>query len=246
MNKNDEHLIFNELKLFGGYLVYPNETGFVEVITHMDMEICLENHPNWSDIRQQPPILVYDCPCFSSQSDLMDYFCQFTEHQHEQDLICHALDGNERCDESHQTRDYRLVMYSAEDPTKAIGFTSFDLMLSENIEQNEEQADVNLIALKCDFLYAYVIPEYRDMGIGSMMGLTMGTLYWQQIHHIWQQIKDSESALLPLIYAEQFSRGGREIIKTVLREIKLFADVNPSAGRISHLRLPKIVTGSDD
>lgn len=242
MNRNDEHLIFEELELFAGYSVYPNDVGFVEVITHMDMEICLENHRNWDKIRHQPPVLVYDCPAFVSQNELMDYFCNSASNQDQRDHICLGLDGKEKRQPDHQTRDYRLVIYSAEDPTKPIAFTSFDLFLSENIEQNEVDADVNLISLNCDFLYAYVLPEYRDMGIGAMLGLTMGTLFWQQIHHVWKQVNDSETAITPLIYAEKFDRGGQEIIKTVLREIKLFSDINRSSGRISHLRLPKIVT----
>ncbi|MCJ8274832.1 MAG: hypothetical protein MJK04_36200 [Psychrosphaera sp.] len=242
MNANDEHMIFEELELFGGYLRYPNEAGFVEVISHMDMEICLEQHPNWEKIRHQPPVLVYDCPSFASQPDLMDYFCAQAQNQHEHDHICTALDGREKLQLDHQRRDYRLVFYSAEDPTKPIAFTSFDLVLSEGVEQSEVDADVNLIMLQCDFLYAYVSPEYRNMGIGGVLGLSMGTLFWQQIHHVWMQIKDSETALVPLISSEKFTRGGSEIIKTVLREIKLFSDADKSPGRINHLRLPRIVT----
>ncbi len=242
MNANDEHMIFEELELFGGYLRYPNEAGFVEVISHMDMEICLEQHPNWDAIRHQPPVLVYDCPSFASQSDLMDYFCSKAQNQDEQDHICIALDGREKLQQDHQTRDYRLVLYSAADPTKPIAFTSFDLVLSEDVEQNEVDADVHLIALQCDFLYAYVALEYRSMGIGGVLGLVMGTLFWQQIHHVWLQIKDSETALVPLIASEKFTRGGSEIIKTVLREIKMFSDADKSPGRINHLRLPRIVT----
>lgn len=242
MNRNDEHMIFEELVLFGGYLQYPNEVGFVEVISHMDMEICLEQHPNWDTIRHQPPVLVYDCPAFAGQPDLMDYFCSQATSQSEQDHICTALDGHEKLQDDKQTRDYRLVIYSAEDPTKPIAFTSFDLVLSEDIEQNEVDADVNLISLKCDFLYAYVCPEYRSMGMGAILGMSMGTLFWEQIHHVWMQIKDSETALIPLIYSEKFTRGGAEIIKTVLREIKMFSDADKSPGRINHLRLPKIVT----
>jgi GNAT superfamily N-acetyltransferase len=243
MNRNDEHLIFEELELFAGYLTYPNEVGFVEVISHMDMEICLEQHPNWDVIRHQPPILVYDCPAFASQSDLMDYFCTQAVNQDEQDHICLAFDGKEKLQSDHQTRDYRLVIYSAEDPTKPIAFTSFDLVLSEDVEQSEVDADVNLITLKCDFLYSYVLPEYRDKGIGALLGLSMGTLFWEQIHHVWRQVKESETALIPLIYSESFNRGGQEIIKTVLREIKMFSDADKSPGRINHMRPPKIVTG---
>jgi GNAT superfamily N-acetyltransferase len=242
MNKNDEHLIFEELALFGGYLVYPNDVGFVEVISHMDMEICLENHRNWDGIRRQPPILVYDCPAFASQIDLMDYFCSSAANQNEQDHICLAFDGNEKLQSNRQTRDYRLVFYSATDPTQPIAFTSFDLSLSEDVEQSEVDCDVNLITLKCDFLYAYVLPEYREKGIGSLLGLSMGTLFWAQIKHVWSQIKDSETALIPLIYSEKFTRGGKEIIKTVLREIKMFSIADTSCGRINHLRPPRIVT----
>ncbi|MFT4926527.1 MAG: GNAT superfamily N-acetyltransferase [Phenylobacterium sp.] len=240
MNASDEHLIFGELELFAGYAMYPNEVGFVEVLTHMDMEICLQNHPNWPVIRQQPPVLVYDCPAFVSQSELMDYFCPFADNQSQHDHICVGLDGNEKRQADHQRRDYRLVIYSAEDPTKPIAFTSFDLFLSENVDQEDTQ--VNLIGLNCDFLYAYVIPEYRGMGIGAMLGLMMGTLYWAQIHHVWQQINESETALVPQIHSEKFGRGGQDIISTVLREIKLFSDINKTKGRITHLRMPRIMT----
>lgn len=242
MNRNDEHMIFEELELFDGYREYPNPTGFVEVLTHMDMEIVLEQHPNWTTIRSKPPLLVYDCPKFAPQNDLMDYFCRFAEGHYEQDHICMALDGNEKLQQDRQSRDYRLIFYSAEDPTKPIAFTSFDLSLCEDVEQTDVDADVNLIALKCDFIYAYVIPEYRNLGIGAMLGLSMGTLYWEQLHHVWLQIKDSDSALVPLIYSEKFSRGGSEIIKTVLREIKMFSHADKSKGRINHLRSPQIVT----
>lgn len=242
MNRNDEHMIFEELDLFDGYREYPNDTGFVEVLTHMDMEICLEHHPNWHQIRTQPPILVYDCPKFAPQSDLMDYFCEFADGAYERDHICMALDGNEKLQQDKQSRDYRLIVYSAEDPTKPIGFTSFDLSLCEDLEQTESDADINLIALKCDFIYAFVLPEYRQLGIGAMLGLSMGTLYWEQLHHVWLQLKDSDTALVPLIYSEKFSRGGSEIIKTVLREIKMFSQTEKSKGRICHLRQPQIVT----
>lgn len=241
MNRNDEHLIFTGLQLFGGYPVCPNENGFVEVLSGSAMALCLVDHPRWAEIRQQPPLLVYDCPVFVSQNELLDYFCCFAADRHERDHLCLAFDGKEKRGRDH--RGYRLVIYSAEDPTKAIGCTSFDLLLSEDIEQKEIDADVNLITLKCDFLYAYVLPEYRHMGVGAMLGVSMGKLFWQQIHHIWQQINDSETALIPLIYAQQFKRGGKDILKTVFREIKQFADANPSSGRISHLRMPQIVTG---
>ncbi len=242
MNRNDEHMIFEELELFDGYREYPNETGFVEVLTHMDMEICLEQHPNWAQIRRQPPLLVYDCPAFETQSELMDYFCRYAEGHYELDHICLALDGNEKLQQSKQLRDYRLIFYSAQDPTKPIAFASFDLSLDEGLEQTEDAADINLIALKCDFTYAFVLPEYRNMGIGAMLGLSMGTLYWEQLHHVWQQLKETDTALVPLIYSEKFSRGGSEIIKTVLREIKVFSHADKTKERISHLRPPQIVT----
>ena len=56
------------------------------------------------------------------------------------------------------------------------------------------------------------------------------------------QLKDSETALVPLIYSEKFSRGGQEIIKTVLRELKVFTHNDHSDSAIKHLRMPKIVT----
>ena len=151
MNKNDEHLIFEELGLFDGYVAYPNPNGFVEVISHMDMEICLEQHPNWDRIRHQPPVLVYDCPSFVSQNELMDYFCAQASCQDEQSHISLAFDGNEKLQQDGHSRDYRLVLYSAAEPTKAIGFSSFDLVLVEDVDQNEVDNDVNLIGLKCDF-----------------------------------------------------------------------------------------------
>jgi hypothetical protein len=242
MNRNDEHLIFQELELFDGYLAYPNKVGFVDSYTHSDLTIGLKGHKNWPEIKRQPPVLVYDCPTFASQSDLMDYFCCGTDSVAEQDQICLAFDGNEKLQLDHQSRDYRLVLYSAKDPTKPIAFACFDLSLSEDIEQSEVNCDVNLITLKCDFLYAYVIVPYRQLGIGGVLGLSMGNLYWEQIKHVWSQINDSETALIPLIYSQQFSRGGKEIIKAVLREIKTFSSDSVNSGRVNHLRLPRIVT----
>lgn len=242
MNRNDEHLIFEELKLFDGYSSYPNQFGFVDSITHMDMELCLEQHPNWSKIRTQPPLLIYDCPTFASDVDLMDYFCEQASDQEQQSHICEALKGWSGHRHNQQARQYRLVIYSAQDPTTPIGFSSFDLALTEDIEQNEIHADINLIGLRCDFLYAYVLPDLRDMGVGAVLGMVMGNLFWQQLHHVWLQVNDSETALVPLIYSENFSRGGQEIIKTVLRELKIFSDAQDKQnGSNHHLRQPQII-----
>ena len=239
MNKNDEHLIFERLALFDGYLSCDNDSGFVSVIDNMDLEICLQNHPNWTQISKQAPLLVYDCPSFVEQADLLDYFCTLADSKQQLDHICRALNGSEHLDESQHTRSYRLIIYSAVNPTEPIGFSSFDLELSEDIEQED---DINLISLKCDFLYAFVAPEFRDMGVGSVLGMMMGGLFWRQLHYVWSQINESETALVPLIYSENFSRGAQDIIKTVLRELKLFSDAQQQSGSVRHLRSPQLVS----
>jgi len=242
MNKNDEHLIFEALSLFDGYQTFPNNTGFVQVLTKPDMEACLEQHPNWRVICCQPPILVYDDPSFATQADLMDYFCSHAANSDQQNHISGALGGaiNEMHDP--KWRSYRLVLYSAKNPIKPIGFSCFDLGLIED-EPAKLGSNVNMISLKFDFLYAYVLPEFRYMGFGAIMGMSMGSLFWQQIKNVWQQIKDTETALTPLIYSENFSRGGQEIIKTVLRELKMFSDSDNPNDPISHLMMPQIITG---
>lgn len=242
MNKNDEHLIFEQLQLFDGYLSFPNQNGFVAVISHMDMEICLAKHPNWPKIGTMAPLLIYDCPTFIEQADLSDYFCAHASSQNQLDHISCALNGAAHFDGNPQSRSYRLIVYSVTDPTQPIAFSSFDLTLTEAVEQESEATDINLIGLECDFLYAYVSPEYRNMGLGSVLGMMMGSLFWQQIQHIYKDIKDSETALVPLIKSEDFTRGGQEIIKTVLRELKIFSDAQPQTGPVYHLRAPRMVS----
>ena len=242
MNRNDEHLIFEQLQLFDGYLSFPNKTGFVTVVSHMDMEICLQQHPNWPQIRNQAPFLIYDCPQFIEQVDLSDYFCTQSESKAELDHISRALNGAERFDGDPQSRSYRLIVYSVTDPTVPIAFSSFDLALTESVEQESDNTDINLIGLECDFLYAYVLAQHRNMGVGAVLGMMMGSLFWQQIHYVWQSIKDSETALVPLIKSEDFTRGGQDIIRTVLRELKIFSQAQQQQGPIHHLRAPTIIS----
>ena len=80
------------------------------------------------------------------------------------------------------------------------------------------------------------------MGVGAVLGMMMGSLFWQQIHYVWQSIKDSETALVPLIKSEDFTRGGQDIIRTVLRELKIFSQAQQQQGPIHHLRAPTIIS----
>ncbi|WP_199609240.1 hypothetical protein [Flocculibacter collagenilyticus] len=241
MNSADEHLIFDQLRLFGGYQVYPNEIGFVEVLSYMDLEICLSAHPNWKNIKKQPPLLVYDCPEFFNHPDLTDYFCENCDSEQHKNMICHGLNGREGIDDNGHKRHYRLVVFSAIDPSQPIAFAAFDVDLKEGTTSPDEELPVKNINCRCEFLYAYVLKEYRNLGVGAMLGYTMGSLFWQQILFLLNQIEGTESAVCPMIMSDSFTRGGEEIMKNLLREVKMFSKAERAAGIIDHLGKPQVI-----
>lgn len=214
---------FSELTLMSGYKRFADSASLVDVYEVMDLDIILGGHPNWDEIRQLPPLFIHDCPPFLDDSTIDPEMLESDEI----DLQRLRFSNQIKLSDDRKNRCYRLVLFSTEDPTRPIAYGSMDINLLSRWDIDGQTNRPDEIGLKLEFLHTFVDQEYRFLGLAGLLGFVMGNLFWHQIQHVLQQLEqiDSGNMLRPIIIGHEIKAGGKFIVNSVEREMRMMSNL---------------------
>ncbi|GIU13838.1 hypothetical protein [Shewanella sp. MBTL60-007] len=215
--------LFPLLHLLDDFSHFQLQHGFIQTLAEKDLRLQAPSSIELDDSSVIPCVSIYDDSSHENTTALQQYFCDTCA---DDELVCqqifNTLTPVSHISESRHQRHYRLVAFSEEEKRTPVAFVTFNVSLLDSWYSDDNTCNERQIGGCCYLLYAYVVPKWRRLGVGSCLFHLISNLFWAQLQFIDAQAKSHQLTMVPLIYESEAAKGAEGLLRQVAMNINQY------------------------
>ncbi|WP_299803989.1 hypothetical protein [uncultured Shewanella sp.] len=215
--------LFSLLHLLDDFSHCQLHNGFIQTLTEKDLRLQAPSSIGLDKSSVMPCISIYDDSKPENTNVLQQYFCSKSADDNAAiQQVFNTLNPVSQLSKSRHQRHYRLVAYAEEKKRTPVAFVTFNVGLIDSWYSDDNTCNERQIGGCCYLLYAYVVPKWRHLGIGSCLFHLISNLFWAQLQFIDAQAKSHHLTMVPLIYESEAAKGAEGLLSQVAMNINQY------------------------
>lgn len=215
--------LFPLLHLLDDFSRFQLHNGFIQTLAEKDLRLQAPPSVELDESSVIPCVSVYDDSLHENTSALQQYFCSKSADDNAAiQQIFNTLDPVSHLSESRHNRHYRLVAFAEEEKRTPVAFVTFNVGLLDSWYSDDNTCHDRQIGGCCYLLYAYVVPEWRHLGVGSCLFHLISNFFWSQLQFINAQAKSHDLTIVPLVYESGAAKGAEGLLSQVAMNINQY------------------------
>lgn len=232
-NKSKAEL-FPLLHLLDDFSHFQLQDGFIQTLAEKDLRLQAPSSIGLDKSSVIPCVSIYDDSKPENTTALQQYFCSKSADDNAAiQQIFNTLSPVSHLSESRHQRHYRLVAFSEEDKRTPVAFVTFNVGLVDSWYADDNTCNERQIGGCCYLLYAYVVPQWRHLGVGSCLFHLISNLFWSQLQFIDAQAQSHNLTMVPLIYESEAAKGAEGLLHQVAMNINQYEALSLTNDRAS-------------
>ncbi|ABV88700.1 hypothetical protein [Shewanella pealeana] len=231
--------LFPLLHLLDDFSHFQLQDGFIQTLAEKDLLLQSPPSIRLDESTLVPNISIYDDSKPENTTALQQYFCSKSADDNAAiQQIFNTLSPVSQLSESRHQRHYRLVAFSEEDKRTPVAFVTFNVGLLDSWYADGNSCDDRQIGGCCYLLFAYVVPQWRHLGVGSCLFHLISNLFWSQLQFIDAQAKSHNLTMVPLVYESEAAKGAEGLLHQLAMNINQYEALSLTNDKASTIVKP--------
>ncbi|ABZ78018.1 hypothetical protein Shal_3473 [Shewanella halifaxensis HAW-EB4] len=215
--------LFPLLHLLDDFSHFQLQDGFIQTLAEKDLRLRAPSAIELDESSVIPCVSIYDDSQPENTTALQQYFCSKSADDNAAiEQVFNTLSPVSHLSESRHKRHYRLVAFAEEEKRTPVAFVTFNVGLLDSWYSDDNTCHDRQIGGCCYLLYAYVVPKWRHLGVGSCLFHLISNLFWAQLQFIDAQAKSHNLTMVPLIYESEAAKGAEGLLSQVAMNINQY------------------------